>query len=194
MRNRPSIDIRPRKYDTLGLPTRFFNPGELEVLLYLYESVKPEVVIEFGVHTGRNAVAALRNIPSIRRYIGVDVTPDYQTIMPVQRKEIPQQPGELALHDPRFELIVRPRGTFDLRPEDLPQACAVFIDADHSRAGVVNDYELARAVVRKGGVIIFHDDNCLPTVQVTETLNELCAAGARIQHVAGTWISFEAVQ
>lgn len=193
MRNRPSVEISPRKYDTAGLPTRFFNAGELDRLLHLYESVKPKVIIEFGVHTGRNAVAALRNIPSVERYVGIDVTPDYKTLMPVQRKEVPAQPGELALHDPRFELIVKPRGSFDLTPKDLPLAEVVFIDADHSRAGVENDYALARAVVGVGGIIIFHDDNCLPTVEVTQTLNDFCAAGADIKHVAGTWLSYEVV-
>lgn len=192
-RNRESIRLRPREYDTAGLPTRYFNPGELERLLHLYESVNPEVVIEFGVNTGRNAVAALRNIASIRRYVGVDVTPDYRTHLQVQRKEIPARPGELALGLPQFELIVRPRGTFELTAEDLPQCDAVFIDADHSRVGVLNDRALALQVVRKGGVIIYHDDNCLPVVEVTQTLNELGAQGAVIQHVADTWLAFERV-
>lgn len=192
-RTRESIRLRPREYDTAGLPTRYFNPGELERLLHLYESVNPEVVIEFGVNTGRNAVAALRNIASIKRYVGVDVTPDYRTHLQVQRKEIPARPGELALGLPQFELIVRPRGTFELSAADLPQCDAVFIDADHSRLGVLNDRALALQVVRKGGVIIYHDDNCLPVVEVTQTLNDLCEQGAVIQHVADTWLAFERV-
>lgn len=192
-RNRASVKLLPRKYDTAGLPTRFFNPGELDRLLHLYESVAPRVVIEFGVHMGRNAVAALRNIPSIERYIGVDVVPDYRTTMPVQRNEVPAEPGSLALHDSRFELIVRPRGTFDIERDDLPIADVVFIDADHSRVAVEHDYALAKRAVRPGGMIIFHDDNGLPAVQVTETLNDLCAAGAPIVHVADTWLAFEAI-
>lgn len=190
-RNRPSIKLAPRRYDTAGLPERYFGPGELAALLHLYESVRPRVVVEIGVNTGRNAVAALRNIPSIERYIGIDVAPDYRTIMQVQRREVPARPGELALHDPRFELIVRSRGSFDLTPADLARADAVFIDADHSRAGVENDYALAKAIVRPGGIIIFHDDNGLPVVEVTQTLNDICAGGADIKHVAGTWLAFE---
>jgi predicted O-methyltransferase YrrM len=192
-RNRPSISIKPRQYDVAGLPTRYFNPGELQALLHLLESVGPKVIIEFGVNTGRNAVAALRNIAGVEKYVGIDVTSDYQTIMPVQRREIPAKPGELALHDPRFELIVRRNGSFDLAADDLPECDAVFIDADHSRKGVMNDYALAKAKVRKGGIIIFHDDNCMPVVEVTQTLNELCAAGAAIMHVERTWIAFELV-
>lgn len=190
-RNRPSIEIRPRIYDTSGLPARFFNPGELEALLHLIESVSAKVVIEFGVNEGRTPAAVLRNIETVERYIGIDVTPGYQTIMPVQRREVPAKPGHLAAHDPRFELIVRERGSFDLTAEDLPQADAVFIDADHSRQGLMNDYTLARRVIRPGGVIIFHDDNCLPVVEVTQTLNDLCDEGRKIFHIAGTWLAAE---
>ena len=193
MRNRPSVAVQPRQYDTRGLPTRFFNAGELEALLHLYESVEPKVIVEFGVHEGRNAVAALRNIPSVERYVGVDVTPGYQTRMAVQRREVPATPGRLALDDGRFELIVSPQGTFDLRPEGLPQACAVFIDADHSRAGVENDTVLARAIVRPGGILIWHDDNGLDVVEVTQTLNDMVSAGHDIRHVEGTWLSYERI-
>lgn len=190
-RNRPSERIAPRQYDTKGLPTRFFNPGELEALLHLFESVEPRVVVEFGVHEGRNAVAALRNIASIERYVGVDVAVGYQTRMEVQRREVPALPGRLALDKERFELIVTPRGTFDLTHEHLPAACAVFIDADHSRAGVEHDTALARAIVRPGGILIWHDDNCLPVVEVTQTLNDM--KGHDIRHVEGTWLSYERV-
>lgn len=193
-RTRPSIKLSPRKYDTAGLPTRYFNPGELEALLHLYEMVRPSVIVEFGVNTGRNAVAALRNIPGIKEYIGVDVEPGYQTIMPVQRGEIPAKPGELALHDDRFRVLLRPRGTFDLTAQDLPRSNAIFIDADHSRAGVENDYRLAKEIIAPGGIIIFHDDNGLPVVEVTQTLNRLCASGANIKHVAGTWLSYEVIE
>jgi predicted O-methyltransferase YrrM len=192
-RNRASITINPRTYETDGLPTRYFNPGELDRLLHLYESVSPRVIIEFGVNTGRNVVAALRNIPTIERYVGIDVTPDYVTQMECQRREIPAIPGELALGDERFELIVRPTGSFELTADDLPECDAVFIDADHSRDGVLNDYTLAKTLVRPGGIIIFHDDNCLAAVQVTETLNEMCKAGKAITHVEGTWLAFERV-
>lgn len=190
-RNRPSEKLRPRSYDASGLPTNYFNPGELDALLHLMESVSPAIVVEFGVNAGRTPAAILRNLPSVQRYIGIDVEPGYQTIMPVQRREIPDDPGHLARHDPRFELLLRPRGSFDLKPEDLPTADAFFIDADHSRQGVLNDYALSLKCVRPGGIIIFHDDNCLPVVEVTQTLNELCDKGAEIRHISDTWIAYE---
>ena len=194
VRNRPSIQVFPRTYDLLGLPSRYFNKGELERLLALYEMV-PEIdsVIEFGVNSGRTPLAALRNIGSIKNYYGVDIPPGVATTMDWQKREIPAKAGELVLHDPRFHLILRPRGSFDLTEVDLRPVDAAFIDADHSRLGVLNDYALAKKIVRPGGLIIFHDDNCLPAVEVTQTLNELCENGAEILHVADTWLSFERV-
>lgn len=193
MRNRPSVSLIPRQYDTQGLPKRFFKAGELDAWLHLVESVRPQIVIEFGVHEGRNAAAAFRNIASIWRYVGVDVMPGYRSRMRVQRLEVPAFPGRLVREDTRFELIVRPHGTLDLVADDLPMADVVFIDADHSRVCVEHDYGLARQVIRPGGMIIFHDDNCLQAVEVTQTLNDLCAAGREIVHVEGTWLSFERI-
>lgn len=190
-RQRRSVKVSPRSYDVSGLPTRYFNPGELETLLCLFESVSAKTVIEFGVNNGRNPAAALRNIKSIERYVGIDVEQGYRTAMPVQRREIPRVPGELALGDARFDLIVRPRGSFDLAADDLPPADAIFIDADHSERGVRNDTSLALEVVKPGGIIIWHDDNCLPVVQVTQTLNALQRElDLEISHIEGTWLSF----
>lgn len=193
VRNRLSVKVKPRRFDLAGVPRRYFNPGELEAFLSLVESVWPETVVEFGVNNGRNPLATFRNVASVKRYVGVEVEPGYVPSMRVQRRELPAVPGELVKDDGRFELITRKRGSFDLAPEDLPTCDAVFIDADHSRAAVLNDYALAKAITREGGIIIFHDDNCLPVVEVTQAVNELCEAGAKIQHVEGTWLAFERV-
>ncbi len=88
---------------------------------------------------------------------------------------------------------MRERGTLDLTAEDLPACDVVFIDGDHSVSAVLHDYALAKAIVRPGGIIVFHDDNGLPVVDVSLVLDSLCAGGADIQHVAGTWLAFERV-
>lgn len=192
--NRATVHLDPRHYNLEGIPTRYFYPGELETLLHLFETVGAKTVIEFGVNSGRNPLAALRNIATIKHYVGVEIPVEAaQTLLAIQRKEVPHQPGELVENDPRFELIVRDRGTFDLTAADLPQCDALFIDADHSRRGVEHDYALARKLVRPGGVIIFHDDNGRPEVQVTETLNDICAGGEIMFHVNRTWLTYQRV-
>lgn len=150
-------------------------------------------VAEFGCNNGRTAAAVLRNLPGIEQYVGVDVPAGYNFACGVQAREVPAKPGELALSDTRFELLLRPRGTFDLSPEDFPKCDAVFIDGDHSEAAVRNDYALARSIVRSGGIIVFHDDNGLDVVDVSRVLDDLHASGSDIQHVAGTWLAFERV-
>lgn len=177
-------------YDVTGLPTEFFNPGELQVFLDMVARRRPRVVVEFGVNRGRNAAAVLRNFDFVDLYVGVDVTPDYRTPLPCQRREVPPKAGDLV-DDPRFTLMLRPRGSYDLTGDDLPAADFIFIDGDHSRDGVLNDRELALACASPGALILYHDDNGRPEVQVTETLSALRDGGAVITHVDGTWFAVE---
>ncbi|UFS77218.1 class I SAM-dependent methyltransferase [Tardiphaga sp. 37S4] len=190
---RSTVTIDAPKADLSGLPSRYVHPGELDILIHLIRSVDAHTVVEFGCNNGRTAAAVLRNVPGMERYVGVDVPPGYNFTCKVQAKEIPPAPGELASADERFELLLRDRGTFDLDADDLPACDVVFVDADHSRAAVLNDRELAKAIVRPGGMIVYHDDNGLEVVDVSKALDDLAARGANIVHIAGTWLAFERV-
>jgi predicted O-methyltransferase YrrM len=191
-RNRPSVKVEAGRFDIAGLPTQYFNPGELETLLTLIDMVSARTVVEIGVNAGRNPAAVLRNLAYVQRYVGVDVTAGHRTTLPVQRREVPAVPGHLAAHDPRFELILRARGSFDLTEADLPKADAVFIDGDHSFDAVVHDWSLALEILNPGGIIIFHDDNCRAEVEVTQAINHINDEYDRsIKHVSGTWLAYE---
>lgn len=186
------LDVRPIHWG--ALPRRFLNPGELEVLVALVRSVKARDVLEIGVNTGRTARALLDNVPSIEHYQGIDVPPGYAFGCAVQKNEVPTNPGHYALADPRFELLLRPRGSFDLSPAELRRCDVVFIDGDHSRAAVVRDSVLGEHVVRPGGMIIWHDYHDLGTVDVRDVLHERESPWeTKLQHVEGTWIAFERV-
>ncbi|WP_375782907.1 class I SAM-dependent methyltransferase [Bradyrhizobium sp. Pha-3] len=165
----------------------------METLIWLIASVKPRSVIEFGANSGRTAKAILRNVQGIERYVGIDVPQGYVTEKLVQRREVPDRPGEHALDDPRFRLLIARHGSHDMAPDDLPAADAVFIDGDHSARGVRRDYALAKAKVRPGGIIIFHDDNGSELVDVSKVLDEFVEGGAEIVHVSGTWLAYEQV-
>ncbi|MCC6380470.1 MAG: class I SAM-dependent methyltransferase [Burkholderiales bacterium] len=189
----PQSQLGIKPFDWSGVPKRFLNPGELEVLIALVASVAPRGVLEFGVNVGRTARAILDSVPSIERYQGIDVPMGYVTSKAVQRQEVPERPGELAAADPRFELILRPSGSLDLTASDLALCDAVFIDGDHGRQAVVHDTALAHALVRRGGIIIWHDYHDLGTVDVREVLHELADGGASIAAIDGTWIAFQRV-
>jgi predicted O-methyltransferase YrrM len=169
------------------------NKGELETLVALVRSVCPHHVIEFGVNVGRTAKAIMANVDGIERYTGIDVAPGYVPAKAVQRNEIPAHPGELVAADPRFQLVVRPRGSLDLTAADLAPCDAAFIDGDHGREAVLHDSALARALVRPGGIIVWHDYHDLGTVDVKDTLDGMSQAGAAIMCVDRTWLAFERV-
>jgi predicted O-methyltransferase YrrM len=168
---------------------RYMMDGECDVLIALVNSVEPKTMIEFGVNEGLTARAVLQAVEGIKRYIGIDVLPGYEFEIPAQSVEKPQEPGCLV-NDPRFELMLRPRGTQDIFAAMLPIADVVFIDGDHGRKSVAWDAALATQIVRKGGMIIFHD-YWNGSVQVTEVLDKLYAEGRDLRVVEGTWLVFE---
>jgi predicted O-methyltransferase YrrM len=167
---------------------QYMNPGEQEVLLELIDGVQPRFVVEIGVNTGITARAVLQNIPTISRYVGVDVYPDYQFELPAQRTERPIDPGSWVRNDPRFELMLRGNDESQLffsEPVDV-----VFIDGDHGREAVWRDSRAATVLVERGGMIIWHD-YANPAVEVTGVLDELHASGRNLYAVEGTWLAFE---
>lgn len=195
----PKVKINAPDINWDGLSKRFMNEGELETLCELVRSVKPKTVIEFGINTGRTAKAILREVEGIQKYVGVDVLPGYVTMKQVQRKEVPITAGEMVKDDPRVTLIVTKNGSHDMEAAQLPEADVVFIDGDHSKDGVSKDTFLSRCILRKGGIIIWHDYNEVmdrsgkPAVDVAEFLHEERDAGHDIKHVEGTWLAFEVV-
>ena len=149
-------------------------------------------MVEIGVNEGRTAKAMLRELPTITKYIGIDVMPDYMPSKPVQRDEVPKHPGKLVADNHRFKLFVLPRGSLGIVPADLPRNIdVVFIDGDHSRMVVEHDAALAEQVVRRGGLIVFHDYHDLGTVDVADVLHDRSDAGYPLFHVKDTWLAFE---
>lgn len=189
--SRARLNLRP--IDWSGLSRRYMNESELETLIALVRSVRPRGVCEFGVNEGRTARAILDNVLGIETYQGIDVMQGYVTAREVQRREVPQQPGHMAAGDSRFRLLLSPRGSLDLGPQDLAPCDAAFIDGDHGRVAVLHDSALARKIVRPGGIIIWHDYHDLGTVDVRDVLDEMYFAGESIFHVQGTWIAFQYV-
>jgi predicted O-methyltransferase YrrM len=187
----PQSELNVRPINWLGLDRRFMNPGELEVLVALVRSAKPEVMVEIGCNVGRTAKAMLSHVPSLMRYVGVDVNWGYVPAKPVQANEVPRAPGHMVKGDPRFELVLSRNGSLDLGLFDLPKCQVMFIDGDHGRDAVLHDSGLARALVQRDGIIIWHDYHDLGTVDVRQVLDGFYQVGADLYHVEGTWLVFE---
>lgn len=179
-----------------SLPKEYMYPGELDTLVALMRRASPRRVMEIGCNSGRTSRVLLDHVRSIEKYIGVDVLPGYRASY-VQRNETPAQPGRYAKDDPRFELVLRKRGSFDLATEDIRELApfgvdAVFIDGDHGAAAVQHDTDLALSVLNGNGMIVWHDYHDLHdhSIGVRCVLDELYLSGVPLLHVEGTWLVF----
>jgi predicted O-methyltransferase YrrM len=167
--------------------SHYLNQRETSLLVDLIGSVSPRVVIEFGCNLGITASRILENVGSIERYIGIDVPSGYETVLECQRSEVPDRAGRYAMHDSRFYLLLQPSLTIE--QYDLEMCDAVFIDGDHSEKAVLHESRLARALVRPGGMICWHDYNNT-AVEVTQALNSLIGEGWKIESIPNSWLAF----
>lgn len=182
-----------------GIPS-LCSPEDVAVLVSLINGFSCNSIVEIGVNVGGTASVLLRECPNIIRYRGVDVLPGYKTPLEVQQREVPDVPGRLVMHDPRFQLILRSHGSLNLNAasaEVRGTADFVFIDGSHDYSTVSHDTELARAMTSCGGVIVWHDfDN--PGVKaegVDRLINHLNSTeGDHIVHPLGTSTVFEVRQ
>jgi len=179
--------------DWSGLPQTYLNKGELELIVALIRSAaRHDIVVEIGLAEGRTAKAVLRELPGVQRYIGIDTDPHYRAKLRSQWSERSASPGYLALADSRFDRWLLPRGSLDLTAADFPPVDAVFIDGDHSSEVVRHDSDLARAIVRQGGVIIWHDYHN-GGVEVSRVLEHDHLRGHDIRQIENTWLAFERI-
>ena len=167
--------------------SRYLGAQETAILAALVGSVAPRVMIEFGCNRGTTARRLLENVPTLGRYIGIDVPPDWMPTLSCQQSEIPRHAGTDAAGDARFFLLTAPSRS--LRVEHLEPCDAVFIDGDHSLPAVLHESHLVRVLLRPGGIICWHDYGN-PAVEVTQALDALQAQGWPICTVENSWLAF----
>jgi predicted O-methyltransferase YrrM len=178
-----------QRIDWLGLHRDYQNVGELEILAALARSIEARNMLEIGCRDGRTAKLMLHNVPTLARYVGVDVAKGHEPQLACQRGEMVEHPGELALSDSRFELVVRPRGSLDLVAADFSERFDVcYIDGDHSAAAVKQDSGLALEVTC--GLIVWHDYGNA-AVEVTGVLDSL---DLPISRISGTWFAYHRIE
>jgi predicted O-methyltransferase YrrM len=165
----------------------YLNASDTAALVALVASVEPKVMIEIGCNTGHTAAAILEAVATLEKYIGIDVAPDHVPTLLCQYSEVPSHPGHHAADDPRFFLLLQDSRT--LMHSDLEPCDAVFIDGDHSLKAVLHDSNLARALVRPGGIIIFHDYGN-DAVEATQAIDQLRADGWAIKPIENSWLAF----
>jgi predicted O-methyltransferase YrrM len=186
----PQSDLKIAPIAWLGLHHEYQQPGELEILVALAKSVEAQSMLEIGCRDGRTAKLMLHNVTTLERYVGVDVPLSYQPQHDFQRAEMTQRPGEFAVSDPRFNLMIRKFGSLDVTAEELHPFDIAYIDGDHGERAVRHDLKLAFEVVRHGGLIVLHDYNNEAIVDVKKVVNEFYAAGFPFRLIDKTWFAY----
>lgn len=128
--------------------------NDLLVLRRLFETHRPRLCLEIGIHEGHTACLLLEAGQEVSHYVGVDRVRQKPTQL-----STPEDPGHLVKQDPRVVLVVRPEGTRGLSPHEVPYQPFdwIFVDADHSYGGVKFDTTWAMPMLRRGGLMVWHD-------------------------------------
>ncbi len=126
-------------------------PFEILGLLAKLRVLQPKTIVEVGTHKGGNSFLFCHALSSAERIVGVDLC--VQNAAKLIHYARPQQ-RYFALHGDSQTTQMKARVEQRLagRVVDF-----LFIDGDHSYAGVKADFELYAPLVRRGGIIALHD-------------------------------------
>ncbi len=162
------------------------NLQDLTAIMELVEQIKPHSMLEIGVNEGRTARQILDNTPSLKVYVGVDLSEhgEWSEYRTENLHIIPDIPAKAVIGDSRFGLVLRPRGSFDLTAEDLGTFDVVLVDGDHMLWGIMHDTGLAKRCAKK--LIIWHDYTDLEAKPFIDFLRGYLS----IVHRVGTSVAF----
>lgn len=149
---------------------------ELFLLSALVQARQPLRLVEIGTAAGRTALNLLRAAPPEAILATFDLPDDASAVDgagPDFRQFGLRRPGRVFEGTPlaeRIELVRADTTTFDWTPYH-GQVDFMFIDGAHDYASVAADSRAALAVVKPGGLIVWHD--YAQVLGVTQALNEL---------------------
>jgi predicted O-methyltransferase YrrM len=163
----PELRERPARIQLAHLPGEGVETrlDELGYLALAAAAVKPKMIFEFGTFRGRTALNFALNSPPECRVFTLDLPRDDRTgasersgaadasIIAGSETGIDYQGA------PEAAKIVQLYGdstTFDFRPF-FGQVDLVFVDGGHSYDVALSDTRNALAMVRAGGVVLWHD-------------------------------------
>ena len=141
----------------IAFNSTFISPiqvtDEIKSLLLILDKVKPKVILEIGTAGGGTLFLFSNIADEEATLISVDL---YQTIEErILFKYIKKEKQKIFLiqgDSHSIETLRKIEGILRDNKVDF-----LFIDADHSYEGVKKDFEMYSPLVRKGGIIAFHD-------------------------------------
>ncbi len=169
---------------------------ELKVICQIVRKSHPSVIFEIGTFEGRTTLNMALNAPGARIYtLDLPAAELNSTQMKIEKGEEAYvkkaRSGERFLHHPAgagIQQLYGDSAAFDFS-SFYDQVDLMFIDGSHAYDYVISDTEKALKMVRKGGVILWHDYTNWEGVR--EALNEFYREkpGFReLKHIGGTSI------
>lgn len=167
------------------------HEGELQEFLEIYKEMQPKNIAEIGSFYGGTLWFFLKNNPNIEKLIVIDmpIPPSdgrYNEMVAAKsqwQQWIPEftqfQNYEGNSHDNNLIATVHDNNIYN----DIDM---LHIDGDHTYEGVKADFENFKSLVKKGGMIVFHDISGIPDVaqfwnevktQYSETFREIIHEG-----------------
>jgi predicted O-methyltransferase YrrM len=137
--------------------------SELRDFLLLVRALEPRAVLEIGTALGGTLFLLTRVSAPDAVLVSVDLASP-QDLRFGGGRVAQRRPlyGAFALEGQRVHFLVGDSHTAEMRDRiertlDGRKLDLLFIDGDHTEAGVQGDFELYRGLVRPGGLIAFHD-------------------------------------
>lgn len=165
-----------------GVPPVNTGPRDLVPLCSLARAIDARRILEVGCHVGAGTLSLALACPDAT-IVTYDIKPDAGRLI---------EGAEPALRD-RIERRITSFPTDRDRLQGEPAYDFIYIDGDHTHAGVKADTELALTRLAPGGIIAWHDychrghEWVYGTNRVPEYLNTL-AERLPLRHIAGSWM------
>ena len=185
------FDIKARPHDQAkGIVPVAQNAWELEELAREYSIIRPQAVMEIGSQHGG----------TLRRFMQESFVADIETVF------VSVDTGPKSWHPPQdFDVSIWHEWAEQFRCKlHIVQANSheistlqevkdirneydfIFVDGDHSYEGAMQDFEMYGPLVRKGGIMAFHDiatPDFSPHIQVWQAWREIQAAGYKTREI-----------
>ncbi|MEW6145499.1 MAG: class I SAM-dependent methyltransferase [Thermodesulfobacteriota bacterium] len=150
------------------------HPGVGEILYSIARNLRPRTIVEIGTFIGYSTICFAQAMEDNRQgagtVYGIDLFQPHAK-HPLFLKQDVENPLQLAEENSRksgleHRIVFLKGSSHELAGDLLSRIDSIdilFIDGDHTFNGVLRDYNLYHAKVRKNGLIIFHDiypDKC----------------------------------
>lgn len=160
---------------------------EWDSFIKKFTSEETNKILEIGSFFGATLWSFIMNCPYLEKIVSVDLPippSDGRYLQMVESRKLwdtwIKKPVSIQGDSHDADIIVSAHKEFPDRDVDI-----LFIDGDHSYEGVRADYYNYQPLVRKGGLIVFHDSVGYPTVR--QFTNELKGNTFEINQKPGGW-------